>query len=348
MEHFYLSLLLLFVSFITLSLFIIFYNHNSNLPQPNVPPGSFGFPFIGQSFEFLSYGWKGHPEKFIFTRMTKYSSHAFKTSLLGEPTAVLCGPAGNKFLSSNENNLVTSWWPDSVNKIFPFTSNSSSKCEAKKMRKLLLGFLKSEALQRYIDIMDQIAQSRFVAHWEHKDEVIVYSLAEKFTILLACRLLLSIEDPHPVARFSDPFYHLLASGVLSMPIDFPGIPLKASSFVRKELRTIIEQRKIYPDEGEASPTQHILSRILLTSDENGNFLTDLDIADKILASLIGGHGSGRAVCIFVVKYRAELPPIYAEVYKEQMEIAKSKATSESLNWDDIRKTTYSWNVACHL
>lgn len=247
--------------------------------------------------------------------MTKYSSHAFKTSLLGEPTAVLCGPAGNKFLSSNENNLVTSWWPDSVNKIFPFTSNSSSKCEAKKMRKLLLGFLKPEALQRYIDSMDQIAQSRFVAHWEHKDEVIVYSLAEKFTILLACRLLLSIEDPHRVARFSDPFYHLLASGVLSMPIDFPGIPLKASSFVRKELRRIIEQRKIYPDEGEASPTQHILSRILLTSDENGNFLTDLDIADKILASLIGGHDSGRAICIFVVKYRAELPPIYAEVYK---------------------------------
>lgn len=29
-----------------------------------------------------------------------------------------------------------------------------------------------------------------------------------------------------------------------------------------------------------------------------------------------------------------------------MEIAKSKATSELLNWDDIRKTTYSWNVAC--
>ena len=299
MEHFYLSLLLLFVSFITLFLFIIFYNHNSNLSRQNVPPGS---------FEFLSYGWKGHPEEFIFNRTIKYSSYAFKTSLLGEPTAVPCGPAGNKLLFSNESNLFTSWWPDSVNKIFPFTSNSSSKCEAKKMRKLLLRFLTPDALQRYIGIVDQIAQSQFVAHWEHKDEVIVYSFAEKLTFLLACHLLLIIEDPHRVARFSDPFYHLLASGVLSIPIDYPGTPLKASSFVRKELQRIIEQRKIYLD-------QDILLHILLTSDENGNFMTDSDIADKILALLIGGHDSGRAVCIFVVKYRAELPPIYAEVYK---------------------------------
>lgn len=273
MEHFYLTLLLLFVSFITLFLFIIFYNHDSNLSRPNVPPGSFGFPFIGESFEFLSCGWKGHPEKFIINRMTKYSSHVFKTSLLGEPTAVLCGPVGNKFLFYNENKLVTSWWPDSVNKTFPFTLNSSSKYEANKMRKLL----------------PHIAQRHFVAYWEHKDEVIVYSLAEKFTFLLACRLFLSIGDPNRVARFSDPC-HLLASGVLSIPIDFPGTPfnraIKASSFVRKELLRIIEQRKIDLDEGDASPTQDILSHMLLTSDENGNFMTDLDIADKIIPVLL--------------------------------------------------------------
>ena len=116
MEHdLYLSLLLLFVSFVSLSLFFLFYRHKSPFTAPNLPPGG---------IEFLSAGWKGHPEKFIFGRMIKYSSENFKTSILGEPAIVFYGAACNKLLFPNENKLVTSWWPNNVNKVFPFlTSN---------------------------------------------------------------------------------------------------------------------------------------------------------------------------------------------------------------------------------
>lgn len=33
---------------------------------------------------------------------------------------------------------------------------------------------------------------------------------------------------------------------------------------------------------------------------------------------------------------------------EQMEIAKSKLPGELLNWDDINRMKYSWNVACEV
>lgn len=33
---------------------------------------------------------------------------------------------------------------------------------------------------------------------------------------------------------------------------------------------------------------------------------------------------------------------------EQMEIANSKKEGELLNWDDLKKMRYSWNVACEV
>ncbi|XVE78712.1 hypothetical protein DITRI_Ditri14bG0000500 [Diplodiscus trichospermus] len=351
MEHFYITLLLLFVSFVTLSLFVLFYRHKSNYSAPNLPPGKPGLPIIGESLEFLSTGWKGHPEKFIFDRMVKYSSQVFKTNIFGEPAAVLCGASGNKFLFSNENKLVTAWWPSSVDKIFPSSLQTSSKEESKKMRKLLPQFLKPEALQSYIGIMDTIANRHFALGWENKDQVLVFPLAKRYTFWLASRLFLSIEDPEQVEKFEAPF-HLLASGIISLPVDLPGTPfnraIKASNFIRKELLKIIKQRKGDLAEGKASPTQDILSHMLLTSNENGQFMNEMDIADKILGLLIGGHDTASAACTFIVKYLAELPHMYEKVYNEQIEIANSKAPGELLNWDDIQKMKYSWNVACEV
>ncbi|KAI4353000.1 hypothetical protein L6164_007199 [Bauhinia variegata] len=351
MEHFYLSLLLLFVSFISLSLFFLFYRHRSPFTAPNLPPGKIGYPLIGESLEFLSTGWQGHPEKFIFDRMMKYKSEIFKTSILGEPAAVFCGAACNKFLFSNENKLVTPWWPESVNKVFPSSLQTNSKEEARKMRKMLPQFLKPEALQRYIGIMDAIAHRHFASGWEKKSQVTVFPLVKRYTFWLACRLFLSVEDPNHIAKFADPF-HLLASGIISIPIDLPGTPfnraIKASNFIRNELMGIIRQRKVDLAEGKASPTQDILSHMLLTCDEDGQYMKEMDIADKILGLLIGGHDTASAACTFIVKYLAELPHVYQRVYEEQMEIAKSKSLGQLLHWDDIQNMKYSWNVACEV
>ncbi|XP_059317793.1 beta-amyrin 28-monooxygenase-like [Lycium ferocissimum] len=351
MEFFYVSLLCLFVFLVSLSLHFVFDKKKSAF-SGLLPPGKTGWPVFGESLEFLSTGWEGHPEKFIFDRIAKYSSIVFKTHLLGEEAAVFCGATGNKFLFSNENKLVQVWWPNSVNKVFPSTIQISTKeAEAIKLRKMLPNFLKHEVLQRYVGIMDDMAQRHFASDWENHDRVVVFPLTKRYTFRLACRLFVSVEDPNHVAKFADPF-DVLASGLISIPIDLPGTPfnraIKASNFIRKELVEIIKQRKIDLGERKASPTQDILSYMLLTCDENGKFMHELDIADKILGLLIGGHDTVGSACAFIVKYLAELPEIYEGVYQEQMEIAKSKAPGELLNWEDIKKMKYSWNVACEV
>lgn len=328
-ECFYLCLLLLFLLAVSLSLHFLFYAHNNHRNRERgsqsaaeiatLPPGRTGWPFVGETLEFLSTGMKGHPEKFIFDRMTRYSSEVFKTSLLGEPVAVLCGAAGNKFLFSNEGKAVTAWWPSSVNKIFPSSAQTSSNLESLKMRRMLPHFLKPDALRRHVPVVDAIAGRHFAADWDRKDRVEVFPLAKRFTFWVACRLFMSLEDPRCIADFACPF-NLLSAGILSIPINLPGTPfnkgIRASKAIRKKLSVIIRRRKEELEEGRAAPGQDILSHMLVATDESGKpmITSDNDIADKILGLLIGGHDTASAACTFIVKYLAELPHVYNQVY----------------------------------
>ncbi|PRQ58081.1 putative cytochrome P450 [Rosa chinensis] len=350
MEQYYfqpITLLLGFVSFLAISLLVLFYRHRSQFTSNNLPPGNVGYPVIGETYEFVSSGQKGHPEKFILDRVNKHSSQVFKTSLIGERTAFFCGTACNKFLFSNENKLVKVWFPSCVDKIFPSSTGSAAE-EATKMRRMLPNFVKLDALQRYFGIIDQCTQSHFADSWENQKEVHAFELTKNYTFKLAARLFVSLEDQADIEKLSKPF-HVVNAGITSMPIDFPGTPfnkaIKAANLIRKDLYKIIKQRKVDLADGNASPTQDMLSHMLLTSDEDGTYLKESDIADKILGMLVAGFDTLSAELTFIVKYLGELPHIYNAVYKEQMEIVNSKAPGEPLKWEDLQKMKYSWNVA---
>ncbi|KAA8535878.1 hypothetical protein F0562_030881 [Nyssa sinensis] len=186
------------------------------------------------------------------------------------------------------------------------------------MRKLLPGFLKPEALQKYVGIMDSIAKKHLETSWDFKNEVMVFPLAKEYTFAVACRLFLSIEDPKHIAKFSHPF-HFLAAGVISIPINLPGTPfnraIKAAEMIRKELLEIIKQRKKEMMEKKLSPKHDILSHMLTTTDENVEFMKENDIADKII---------------------------------EQVPVSNTKQRGELLNWEDLQKMKYSWNVASEV
>lgn len=316
MEVFFLSLLPVAVIFISLSLTFFLYR---NKGDPNLPPGKTGWPIIGETLDFISASRNGVPEKFIKDRMSKHSSEVFKTSLLGQSMAVFCSPKGHKFLFSNENKLVTAWWPHTFDKILLASPEASSATkDSKDMRKLLPGFLKPEALQRYVSVMDSVAKQHLDTEWDNKEELRVLPLSRKYTFSLACRLFLNIDDPILEAKLAEPFSSL-CDGLTSIPIDLPGTrfngAIKAAKFIRKEIISIIKQRKMDLSEKMTTPTQDLLSHMLLTSDENGQLMSEVGIAEKIVGLLIGGHDTSASTITFIMKYLAEFPDVYKEVLK---------------------------------
>ncbi|CAN8232679.1 unnamed protein product [Cochlearia groenlandica] len=338
----------LFIVPTLLTILCLIIKHLSNLSYPNLPPGKLGFPLVGESLSFLSTGRKGRPEKFITDRIRRFSSSVFKTHLFGSPTVVVTGASGNKFLFTNENKLVVSWWPKSVDKIFPSSKLSNTKVEAKKLRMLLVQFMKPEALRRYVCVMDDITNRHFEKEWANHDQLLVFPLAKKFTFSIACRLFLSMDDHERVIKLEEPF-NTVAIGIFSIPIDLPGTrfnrAIKASKLLRKEVSAIIRQRKEEIKAGEVSEEQDILSQMLM---DIGESIKDEDLADKIIGVLIGGHDTASIVCTFIVNYLAEFPHVYERVLQEQKEILNGCKGKERLKWEDLEKMKYSWNVACEV
>ncbi|KAK2977430.1 hypothetical protein RJ640_009555 [Escallonia rubra] len=160
-----LSCLLLFgLLYASFSLFFIFRKKSPR--DQRSPPGNTGWPFIGESLEFVTLGRNGTPDKFVRERMDKFSPEVFKTSMGGETVAVFCGASGNKFLFSNENKLVSAWWPSTFDRITNAKkSKSNATLQAKKLRRILPEFLKPEALQKYVPIMDRMAMQHLERDW---------------------------------------------------------------------------------------------------------------------------------------------------------------------------------------
>ncbi|KAJ4850974.1 hypothetical protein Tsubulata_044202 [Turnera subulata] len=325
---------------------------NPHHAPPPLPPGSLGWPVIGETMELLRTGRDTNPEKFAMERVEKYGSQLFKTSVLGEKFIFFCGPAENKFLFSNENKMViSSWWPNSIKKLFKSCLINAVGDEARMIKRILMNCLNQEALKRYIGRMDSLTQHHISTQWHGKEEVKVYATVQLYTFELACSLFASIDDPAQLSRLSAEF-DVFLKGVIALPFNMPGTRFyratRAANVIRDELLLIARQRKVALDKEMVSSTQDLVSHMLVTKDASGRQLSEMEIVDNTLLLLFAGHDTTRSAITSVMKYLGELPEVYAKVLEEQTDIAKSKEPGELLKWEDIQKMRYSWNVVSEV
>lgn len=337
------------ISITTIFIYLFKFHRNKSQSAAPYPPGGAGWPLLGETLDYFSKLRNGMTERFVMNRINKYSSQVFKTNILGEKMALLTGAEGNRFLFSNESKLVRVWWPSSVNSVFLKTDNRSAQDESIKVRRLLSPFLKAEALKAYVGTMDTVCKKHIDTHWIGPRAVKVCDLVRKYTFTLACQLFLSVEDPGNLQKLNKTFDHV-THGVVSIPVNFPGMPfykaIKASQEIRAVIEGMVKQRKIDIAQNQATPTQDIMSKMLTAVEENKS-VSDADIATDLLGLIIGGYETVNTSLVFTMKFLAEQPHVYEQVLQEQTEIANLKQ-GELLSWEDLRKMKYSWSVWCEV
>ncbi|XP_048318119.2 beta-amyrin 28-monooxygenase [Ziziphus jujuba] len=347
-DQFFLSLSFILPILVTVILFYILKSKSQK--DLNLPPGSYGWPIIGETLGFMN---EPH-DKWIGDRMKKYSSKIFKTKLLGEPVVFLCGTAGHKFIASNELQMFLAWRPKSQQKIYRTSAEAESATPIPRQTETQIvrapNFLKPDALVQYVGTMDTLVQEHLDRYWVGKQIVDAHKLSLHLLLTLACRFLMGYQDHARIEKLSD-YMNTVMFALDVIPLKIPGTcfykGLKAAESVRKEIRVLIKEKKAAMASGVEM--QDIFSFMISRPDPStGKFTPEDDIADKMMGLLSAAFNSPCINITFIMKFLAERPEILQKVRDEQFEVAKSKNPGEPLNWADIQKMKYSWNVALEV
>ncbi|GLJ34488.1 hypothetical protein SUGI_0693630 [Cryptomeria japonica] len=221
-------------------------NHWKRQSLGKIPPGNLGFPVIGKALQFVWALRSGTIQLFFDERVKKFGD-VFKTSLMGDPTVLLYGPAGNRLVLSNEDKLVEVTLPKSFTKLLGSESlGSKRKLEHLRMRAAIARCLGPQALKNYMFKMSFEIQRHITEKWKGKSRVKMFPLVKELIFSLAASLFFGISDGAERTQLHHLFETMVAAS-FAVPLDFPGthfyLAIKARSIIDQILSSLIKKRR---------------------------------------------------------------------------------------------------------
>ncbi|XP_074266241.1 cytochrome P450 87A3-like [Silene latifolia] len=83
----------------------------------NLPPGTMGWPLIGETLQFFAKNTSFDIPSFVKMRMERYGP-VFRTSLVGRPIIISADAELNYLIFQQEGHMFQSWYPDTFTEIF--------------------------------------------------------------------------------------------------------------------------------------------------------------------------------------------------------------------------------------
>ncbi|KAK0592551.1 hypothetical protein LWI29_021133 [Acer saccharum] len=321
----------------------------SPLPGKKLPPGSFGFPLLGESLSFMRAQKQDRTDEWMQTRIDKYGP-VFKTSLAGSKIVVLTGQAGNRFVFSGDDNGISYNQPGNVAKILgKYSVLEISGPKHKLIRGAISKFLKPESIQRYVEEMDSLVQKQLFKELAGKDSVKIVTSMKKINFNVSCSIFFGLPDGKVKDQLLEDF-ETTVKGILAVPLNFPGTvlhrALQARGRVCKVLSNLIAIRKREMEEGIVDSQDNMISSLLVLRSENGEPLMEQEILDLFLSLIMASNDTSTVLLTHLVRLMSRDSEIYNKVLAEQNEVVEAKKGSDGkLTWNGIQMMKYTWRVA---
>lgn len=295
-----------------------------------LPPGSFGLPIIGETISFL------REKDFVQKRQQRYGQ-IFKTHVFGRPTVFMIGAEATRFLFANEKRYFSDGISNGVpphTKVLMGTGSvvMQTGSEHQRQRKLLSQAFQPRALAGYVSKMEEITRS-YLHKWECMGHLHWYSELRKYTLDVACKLLVGTE----AAADSDfgEWYEAWGKGLLSIPIPLSwtkfGRALRCRQRLLERIEEIILERQQQP-----TPDRDVLGLLLQAQDEAGNSLSLPELKEQLLTLLFAGHDTLSSALSSLCLLLAQHPEVMEAVRAEQRRLG----FEAPLTLEHLKQMTY--------
>ncbi|XP_068636974.1 abscisic acid 8'-hydroxylase CYP707A1-like isoform X2 [Aristolochia californica] len=301
-----------------------------SLGGAKLPPGSMGWPYIGETHQFYSQ----NPNDF-FARKQKRYGEIFKTHLLGCPCVMLASPEAAKFVLVNQAHLFKPTYPKSKEQMIgPSALFFHQGDYHMRLRKLVQGSLMPEAIKNLVLDIDTLAVA-LLDSWNGSREVNTFHEMKKYSFdvgILAIFGQLSLRYKEELKKN----YCIVDKGYNSFPTNIPGTLYNNAVLARKRLSKILSE--IVRERREAGLTEKDLLGCLMNSkDEKGKLLRDDQIADNIIGVLFAAQDTTASVMTWIVKYLHDDPKLLQAVRVEQRAIHEANdGGKRPLTWAQTR------------
>nr|ADN34104.1 cytochrome p450 [Cucumis melo subsp. melo] len=307
-----------------------------------LPLGSLGWPFIGETIEFISCAYSDRPETFMDKRRRLYGK-VFKSHIFGSPTIVSTDAEVSKFILQSDAKAFVPSYPKSLTELMGKSSilliNGSLQ---KRIHGLVGAFFKSSHLKAQITKDMECYVKLSMASWTENNPIYLQDETKNISFQVLVKILISLNPGQSMEFLKKQFQEFIA-GLMALPVNIPGSrlyqSLQAKRNMVKLVKKIIQERKSC---GISTVPKDVME--VLLKDENEELTDDL-IAENMIDMMIPGEDSVPILMTLAVKYLSDCPAALQQLTEENLKMKGQKEQlGEALHWSDYLSMPFTQSV----
>ncbi|GMN70183.1 hypothetical protein TIFTF001_039226 [Ficus carica] len=281
-----------------------------------LPPGSMGFPLIGETLPLIipSYSLDLHP--FIKKRLQRYGP-IFRTSIVGRPAIISADPEFNNFLFQQEGKLVELYYLDTFSKIFAHEGESRTNefgAVHKYVRSIYLNYFGAERIKGKLLPQIEEVVNKTLREWSTQASVEIKHAASVLVLHYSAKQIISYDAEKSPVSLSE-MYTKIGKGFLSFPLNIPGTAynqcLKDQKKTIAMLRDMLKERRASPETNRGD----LLDQISRDMNKE-KFLSEDFIVHMIFGGFFATFESISTVLALALMLLAEHPAVLEEMIRD--------------------------------
>ncbi|XP_020154405.1 cytochrome P450 87A3 [Aegilops tauschii subsp. strangulata] len=310
-----------------------------------LPPGSMGFPLIGETFRFFKPSPSIDIPAFYKQRLKRYGP-LFKTNLVGQPLVVSMDAEVNRFIFQQEGKLFRSWYPDTTNIIFG--KESLASCDGslhKFVRSFAARLFGVDSLRDMLLAEMEQNVARSFAAWAAEPAGIEVKDAVSTMIfdLMAKKLIgFGPEKSRKLRKNLDVFFQ----GMVSFPLYFPGTAfykcIQGRKNVQKVLKDLLKERLSAPQKRHGDFLDEVVDEL----QSGPGMLNEKFAIDLVGALLFASFATVSSSLTVAMKFLSDQPSVVEALKEEHEAILKKRAgaNTSAITWEEYKSMAFTAQV----